>query len=990
MYSHLETNPIDRNLAQEQELGAEIYNLCIQAGILTTQKNPADEKSDEVKSTQAFDDLKAKRTTAMKTAINAVLKLDTVIESLKSLSYSLSKKNILEKYVYTPPSHTDLESKELTSRIISPQTILDCAIEFRYTTLLNILQNQGVLLLGSLYFAALRHNYEALLAIKEDHPLQYKAHSARLLLAALHHAPRGVISRKDQISIVTDLLKATTPEEIDNLKQGFIETPSYEPEFHNVFAVLAQVLQINIAEALSAADRNPLQLAALVAQSPELVDLLIPHTAAIANKSLLVDLINLTNQKNIKKISQILTSLLTHDTFDAEQLSAALLKAICSNYVKEAPEIITLLESKGAVATAKQLNIRARETLIVASTAAYSNLPKLQIELVALCARGADLNPTFTEGNVNLNYAETCGHYDILVAVLRLCYFSPEQLNIALTTNAKKALITPVKTLTYLEHGGDLQFTKTNNHNNLILFFLKAYMSEDDLKSRSTTTTSNSNGPQPIDEKNFEDMTQKVFSMSTNGIDNLSKEECSQMLIFLAPHANNVSALFFHVLDLLLKKSTEIYQKDSDGRTLLYHLVKAKNEKGVALFCQQILDRNLPTITHGSFYYKDDTFALQDTVESIFDKIEWNETTDLFLLAQANAAITDSLMKIKFAVNDETLKYYNKTGFSRAPRLQEHQTALQKKTKHTIVLPDEKLEPEESELKSIPKINTGSDLTYSITELQTLTSEQFISSKPKNLALALNKLIEIDMETRLNNPDYAFTYTIQFLLNLQKARFDYITILTDKTYFPLRALATTIARISKLRPKLEAEAIAAAEVLLANAPYSQLKKLRENEKEYDALLKSLPTPFKQHLEKEIKKPRATLGDLAFYLKQRSKNPDDRFYERVPCFNEIVAFENKAEEKNEAPPTAKERQTFYDKVRSKTTVAFFAGETTRIIDAMQQEEKHISNAANPNYLTRLRFSSMAAHRFIVHTKEEINNVLDEHNKNRPDPGYFMFY
>ena len=936
---HTLRSPTEHAEALEAELSSMLFDLCIAAGPMPGETPStllqADEKGDGVIRFTADNIGEILKLKARQETRNAVTKAveelnNTLLQLEKSGFKNLSKQRILEKvYVTGGP-------------ITEPKTILEHAIAYRHTELFSLLCKQGIDLFVAIPFSALSHNYSAFQKLSEGH-IVYPTRS-QYLLNALTIAPQNETAANDQLRIVSDITRF-----------------------------------ILGAEELDSFDKIPLQLAALTAVSPEMVNLLIPLTTKLTSPTFLFDLVSLVNADNKNKILQILTAILQKFDFNRSQLEDALLKSIRINCAEIAPSIIALLQSKGAVVKQKRLNQQIEDTVTAESKKSLIfESPEVVSELKALHAAKADFNPTFSIGNENLKHASLCNDPSVLHTVLSLCYFSQEQVDLCFQQVFSQNKVNIKKSLSCLTYGADIIRTEKLIGRNAINLFILANIRPDNY-----TALVNDDGSVTTATV-VETAISAIHSACMTSIESLSKEECSQFLINLKSEQKSTNPLFFQVLEVLLKASANIYQPDNAGRTLLFHLVNAKNVKGVQLFCDAIRSRNLPSINHGKFYYCSQTHNIRESIGTFIDKIDWDETSDLFLLAKDNIAIVDCLISIGLPFTKETIKYFSQFHQTTAPKeyecyqnLKAHQTKLQTKPSKlnaTSVDLDEKQEG--AELKSVSKPFVNPDLLYSVSELKTLTPEQFIAARSKSLALSLNKLIKSDMNEQLHTQDHAlgFTDTIAFILKLQSIRFDYITILTDKTYFPLRDLATYLARLHATRPELEAVAIEAAQVLLANAPYSQLKKLQENKNEFNALLNSLPSKFKLFLQQETQKPRATLGDLVFYLKQRSKNPDDKFYDRVPCLNEIISWET-VDAKIENSANAKTRSDFYNKVRSKTTIALFAGETTRIIDAMQEHEKSLDAPAQPGYLTRLRFSSMATHRFITQTVEEINIVYD---------------
>ena len=1010
MFSKALANQSSHDLELTRTISRQLFDLCVAAAI---EMNPKTESADS-QATQTTIPLESK------TEMNALAKAHVFIDELDSMIASFKKGGLQQSKaaIYTCDVSGSLYSRESINSVHN-------VIANRLDTLLPLLLKEisdEKLLEAYLSFAVKNLNYKAF-SLLRDGLLRHKIGAQQLapqILAALEQSTASSAENiiQDQEKILGELAREREMQKhLSN-----IETKS----------------------------NNALRLAATRAFSPKLVSLFAPMTSAavIENTDLLTDLLNVINPEEMKgeqrnaipaqqaKIQQIFDTLLTQFKFNQDKLNAALLLVIRLNGTIDVQEIMNLLKSKGATVSEAILNTSLRERLSD-SGGSNKSQPQIAKEIRILHAMGAKLNRDREDGLNSLRSISANGDACILQTVLELEYFSDSQLNDRLGYMLNANIFNLSQAALFVKYGASLyQPTGTTERSHYFTLLQKAKQLDAD--SRPTVEEGGFRGtfsfnlssyqpartiPAKITQAVFKTKTKQITDLCINGIENLNQEERAQLLFSLVMNVtrydsiiNNAedSAFYLTFVALFNSLRNPLALRAQDNRTILFWLIKLGASTAVKFVCDKIKAEKVPLTSQGSFYYKipGDHEKLELSVyiqslaevvdsynsfDALKDKLKQTETTDLYILANANTVIIKALKEAGFSISDSALSVYKKIGDSqKATNYQEFfsahatlstwknpgksQPSTQPISSTTPVNDDEGEIKEGKELGAIQQRQASPDLIYSISELKKLSNTQIITMKPKQIAAALNLILETDTSDFDENQDSDFKDTIDFLRRIDEFRFDYMRILTDETHFPLRNIIQFGLRLLKVRPEIETALIAAVRVLLANAPYSQMKKLTADEKEFLTLIKSLPKKLAEFLQGEIKKPHATVGDLAYYLVNRAKEPDDKFYKRVETFNQLIEFLTKpADEKASAIDRMKAHQSKIAELKSQTEIAMFAGKTTKIFEGLEHERNQAPADRGPAYIDRVRFSSFnVKHRYI----EEAKHALDKSYEKKP--------
>ena len=718
----------------------------------------------------------------------------------------------------------------------------------------------------------------------------------------------------------------------------------------------------------------------VITQNTKLINKLLQLFPAgtVAGERVLIDLIDtaeLTPQ-NRETIETIVSDLIQYLVFTEDQLHSALLIATQRSFRINAPNIIHLLNTKGAKTTLEELTKIIPEFIFSNKERNATKRAQSSQVITALVAAGGELNPNPQTGNKVLHKAMQCTDAEPLETILNLSFFYPEQLNNSMTTiirhDRSEFINTSLyqkcrKILALLQHGAD---PITEKQSLFISQFLTMPCSiKETMESSYSTSPYNQQIILTSEIKQTEDIISQILHLifSTQSKETLRDLLSSHINTDVGINPNKDFDIPTRILKGFLATGTEPYYQFTSGETLLVYYVKKQRPACVKTILSEQKLRGQMDYQNGSFKYRirsDKTLSLYFNLEAESGNgIE--EFQDLFLLANAHAETIAVLMEFNIPVTTKTLSIYQSLNDER--KIIDYAAAYQTLEKYQKTNPEPELADSiDDEQKGSAQLTVRPRLLANKAELsfekiKELTATDLLTiTTPSILTKAINTLLDTDIALQSENKEHQFKHTIAFIALLKSTRFDYISILTKDEHLPLRHLITTA------EPELQTISIEAARVLLTLAPFLQLRYLQQDEKRFKELMKKTPALLKQFITDEIAKPRADMLDLVFYTKNRAENPDGQFDDRAPVFLRVIA------NITAAPDQAS--KIIQDE--TKNTKVFFGtarGQTTRIMEAMQTEFTTTPSLA---YTARLRFSYAGVgmkEPAIAHTVEAINSV-----------------
>ena len=873
----------------------------------------------EERKAQAKDTETKAETSALNSAINFINKLDIIIQTL-SPHFVLNKTQI----------------------ITANRTLFEIIIENRLDNILDLLldhikqQGETVNFILQLHYAAKQCNLHAFQKLYALHPDCDKSATLSSALTLVEDPYKS-----DQAAIVNFMLDI-------NDNHPFIVT-------QNIRRFISDAARILV---------------------PSIVNRLIKLFPAgnIDGGNIIFDLIQGTEVTplNSKTVVTIAQTVIQACSFTPTELHDALFAAIQYNYEIDAPFVIGLLKSKGAIVTKETLT-EALPTFIYPSDETNKRA-KSSHALRALVVAGGELNPDSKKGKNILTKAIECNDPEPLETILNLRFFYPQQLNAALDEivgNMKYwsgNFSTQCRLIyTLLLHGADL--TRDDQVPLISHLFKKKYEVTAHVKFDRYNSYNNDTFFILHDKiQEIEDILPKIILL---GASKLSKELLNTtLLMFGYFNYHEKIKVGPKILEALFAVGAKSDLHYSDGETLLVTYVKHNRHTMADVVLKEQQNSNKLQHQQGSFYYtvsetKPPELLIRYRVNGPFSNN--NTSTDLFLLANAHAETLAVLMKYQLPVSASTIAIYkqlsdeeqkNKYALAYNTLLKYQQTADYYDTPATT----KTNEKEEKELISRP-INPGK-VELSPEQIQNLTAEELLTVRNQNtLTSALITILDHDINLHSEHKSHEFKHTIKFLLLLKAARFDYIAILTSKTNLPLSHIMATV------NPETTSTYVEAACVLLTLAPYLQLKALEKNDN-FKKWLNAAPAEFRIFIKDEIEKPRADLLDLVFYTQNRSQNPDSQFDNRVPVFLRAI--------KNITATPDQAHNILTQEIPNTKVLLISKSQTTRIMEAMQTE---FVTPPSLDYTARLRFSysqDRMKDPAIVHAVEAIQKVYKSRN------------
>ena len=587
--------------------------------------------------------------------------------------------------------------------------------------------------------------------------------------------------------------------------------------------------------------------------------------------------------------------------------------------------------------------------------------------LYALAAAGTEFNPDPETGDAMLGLTTKKDDPRVLEALLSTTYFYPAQLTKNAITNAdiysKKPSLNYFKKMALLvKYGAALRRNKGVDR--------YAYLTGDlidDFEKMSKTLT-------PSESQEIQDT---IVEMNTKGIAALSKQNLGNTFSsFVNSMLNVKSPLNAKIWDSFISAGADPYESFKSGETILFALVVGKEPEMLRTLQQMQNAHEKILMDYGKFYYKIKNSNKAKPLDTHFGLLEtkldssYKESNDLFLLADGDAKTIEVLMEFGLPVQAETIAVYQSLSVLSALENQANyanavttlNTYRRNWIKPDFLISTNKksisndIESTEIKLSPIFKANKR---TLSVNEINQLEHKDFIAiNKPQLLTKALLTLLDKDLEQLAHGTTEPFKDTMRFIEKMKKSRFDYMTILTDDDTLPLTHL------IDKATNDNVEHIIDALRLMLSFTPFTQLSVLKKDEKAFKTKMKKLPEPLQKFLTTEFDKPRADMADLTFYLKSRSEKPDDQFFERAPVFSTLY-------QKLLATPD-KPQEAIKSEIGN-TTVYGFAGQTTRILKAMQNDLGNQGSIISYAKHLRFSFTKDLKHPTIVHAVHAIQNT-----------------
>ena len=857
---------------------------------------------------------------ALARATHFINTLDARIASMQDL-FQLNKKNILNGLIL-PEKGVDLPTKAL-----------HVVITFKLNTLFDLLVqcSEQEYDNTSIVIAAATLNY---VAFKFLHEQCKEVDSAGLLMLVLKAKVSNARDEQTQSDIIRDLLPFISPEKLDDL----LILAAKELHSPNIVAVL-----------LSRIPR------------PRLA-----HPSKFNVEALIEALLNQTTVENQVKISQILLLLLSHFTFTAQTLNSTLITALktCSAIVH--PEVISKLKQLGAEVTQGLLLDYALEEML-AKVASFGEeklnqrLNQILLQVDALHAAGAHLNHTPKRGINNLCNAVNSGKFILVEKLLSLSYFFPEQVQAVLRAcrlSWGPDRVKIVKALVDLD--GCVYSTSASASEYSILIFLLHMAAE-----RGGDA-------------------EEIMPICQSIINNATWHQLNNVLesfMKLPAYVTNTT-VFAKVIEALVVAGVPFNQFNPwQGYTLLGLLVKNNSALSLSYICQVMrlqIPNEIDRFRAAYFTYpeiKPGALRLGDMNLGIGVNNYTTLSRDMYILANGNINIINILLSENYPIK-ESLAIYKELSVNN-PAYKDIYDKLRNHTrpKHypvaSVAINDkfqsvkninESKEDKDVEMQSL-SVSTYNAIDYA----DSLSTFDLHTMKRSKLIDLINDLLTAESK----NQPICFDKTVLFLEKLRQHRFDYISLLTNGKNFPL----LHVLKIAK--PATPDVTITAITILLAYAPYTQLKRFEEQDEfALGNLHKAVQKVIKQRLDKKD----ADLPDFAFYLRTRTEKNEMLFYNRVLTFSKLLVL---------LRANTVGLIEAIDQVIGDTKILFLPGKSTKILNAMKQytmkqPEPVEITVRSAEYLNRLRFSYMShLHEpFLLHAESDLQHEADSFKVKNP--------
>ena len=854
-------------------------------------------------------------TPALKPALDLINQLDSIIATLHP-AFQLSKRNIINAAIY--PEEDKAPYKKISHYVIAS----------RLNTLLPHLIKHGLDLSdeSSLHVCVNEVNHYAFKLFFENQPKNIPS----LLVSTLASTATHPQKEQEQLMIVDDLL----PRQSSDSLKGPLE--------------VAATKLVSVTLVSKILNRTPVRSAC---------DEPIPIR-------IITTLLKQTTEQTQETLSKIILLLLNHFIYtDADlkkiQITAA---TTCSTIIDQ--RILTTLKRLGTPdLTPAELNEAFQTTLREANGCADNNIKQVQKQLAALHAAGANINGDPIRGSENLLFAINTTQPTLLVTLLSLSYYFPEQLNRGLIAFIQLKSIVFSNASLLIQYGASLHAQDENGIpflNMLLRLFVEINLRYPEQASL---------------------LIKPLLSFIKMGIDASSKKELDKAIFsfFSLSKESMKTPLFAPVVEELILAGADISQMNFSNQTFLFLLVYNGSAQAASYVCQALrLTHKLDVDYQGEFYRS--TYYRSPFIDTdrFCNRANFTSERELVILAQGDTAVTDVLLAENFPITFATYVYKDFSNSNAQytaiyEKLNAHipnkfkptpSRAIADKLSLSVVLNEEKA------VVGTEMLSLNHNVYDAVSIVTTLTTKELITMKMQEILKLLNSLLAHDINTSVNKASVEFELTTNFLEELRKTRFDYITILTTKESFPLLTLLKNVTEDKQDYYRY------AIWLLLSYAPYSQIQKLKTLDDEFNVVKKRLPKNTLTIIKQEIDKQRADLPDLCFYLNTRAKDPDERFYQRVITYQMMLNY------------LRNHPNSFLQAINlviGKTRVLGFPGQTTRVLLAMQNDITCTHNKVKRPYIDRLRFSCMSDLNdpFILHSEKRMIDSALNFGRNYPD-------
>ena len=948
---------IKKSVAEKQaEVFAEIlYDLCVAAAT----------EQETIEASQA--EAKAGDTPALNKAIEFICSLDQRIHSLSAYC-SINESDILQSSL---PILEYIISHHLNALIplcIAP----DDPPRKKHDLLLTSAKSANLIAYERMLGYFHPDKFSLLKAALSQPHTKHSANQKKIVtdLLKMNTADKVFITQENGVDLIRTSLNSINPELIQplvslfpnktlsggNLLLEFVTknppTPETLPTLNNIVKILCDTL------VFTANDVFPV-LSVLCkhnwnthSQQTYILVLDLAHTSC-ANppngKEIFINFMqeNAINNENKTAIQDTLLFFLTLFRFNATETYEALLLATKLNYAEDAPEVMSTLQSTGICIPEKTLRAEILDILNKNRETQSATLPlqKRPAQMIkALVAAGAKLNPNKKLGKILLDEALLCEDHETLEAILTSSFFFQAQLHetylgIVTAPIENMNLENKLSKIHVLLKNG-LYFTNQTIQSQTIQLILS-------IRSMTEATC------YPADWLDF-DKEPSGYGANRIKLAKLSVDVIKTALLTLTTNQLNETLGCFLkditysgnrfnlvVFQLLIDTGADPYCRFTDGQSFTSILVEHHNEVLLNRLLQEQQRRGKILSNHDTFYFWPENlyFMHKNDVQLSF----YEPASDIFLLATDHINTIKILIQYGFAPQASTIQIFKQRGKTK-PKFMEAAAILevQLKSPKKPELEEPNLAPEEKMMTELGVLRKVKASTKEITAENTMTmSLQYIRklNGTNILAIALNKILDYDIELQKESKEHKFKHTIDFIIKLKEARFDCTAVFTNSKYLPLLHV------LSNAKQEHHGIYRDAARLLLTFVPFLQLMALKKDEMIYKELTLKLPKELKSYINSEFDKPRADLTDLVFYMKSRSENPDNQFDKRAPIFNTIMR------DIQDRPDHTQD--IIKHRINDTRPLLIGTGQTTRILQAMQTELTLPQSSLS--YANRLRFS-----------------------------------